>query len=59
MSSGCRRFTCKTEVKTMETFDFKLAGRIILLSSDRLVRMVTSRAAAAVRQARRAQARLD
>ena len=37
----------------------KFLGRIILLSSDRLVRMVSSRAAAAVRQARRARARLD
>ena len=37
----------------------KFMGRIILLSSDRLVGMVSSRAAAAVRQARRARARLD
>ena len=37
----------------------KFMGRIILLSSVRLVGMVLSRAAAAVRQARRTRARLD
>ena len=40
-------------------FDVYVSERIILLSSDRLVRMVVDRAPAVARRARRARARLD